>query len=478
MRDYGRPKCCSEVFVLLIFTLIIETACLTPNSNVVQLNSQIAISTTPYNKDFDVDLSGSSFLPVTAKITIVNQSSKAVVMPEVFFKNSSGLNRSSILYSLHSNSPTDTQFAKSTWQFVSSHNYHFCDAGAPGDGNADETSDPMRLLHGFGFSCCQQSARALAWLWQGAGYQTHIVQMPFHTVPEINYGGNWHMYDPDHRVYYLAEDNITVADVAQIIADPELVARTANTNGDDPSGFSAQMMAELYATASPVNYQSVDLSQIQAYLLEPGQSLSLHYANLPSPLFHGSAPLPAGSFPVATGEFDWGLDFSKVDWKQLPLRVTNIATTAQNGVVWATNAGADTGELIYGFASPFPTYSLQVSGLVLRGNSSGAVSVSFSSDGTNWLKAIPLGSGVGHAVDATVNLSDAVAGQYAYYVKFQLSGARVGSAQIAKLHIVSDFQDSIYVFPWLTAGVLNHLTYQDWTPGTFARKVNATFSLN
>jgi len=477
MRDSGRPKGCSEVFVLLIFTLLLETACLAPSSTRLENNSQIAISTTPYNKDLAVDLSGLSFLPVTAKITIANQGNDAVVMPEVFLKGGSGLNRSSILSS-QSSSLTDAQFAKATWQFVSSHNFHFCDAGALGDGDADDAIDPMRLLHGFGFSCCQQSSRTLAWLWQGAGYQTHIAQMPFHTVPEINYGGAWHMYDPDHRVFYLAEDNVTVASVAQIIADPELVARTADANGNDPDGFSAQLMANLYATASPVIYQTVDLSQIQPYLLEPDQTLSLHYANLPSPLFHGSVPLPAGSYPVATGEFDWGLDFSKADWKQLPLWIRNITTLAQDGVVWATNSSAGTAELVYAFDSPFPTYSLQVNGQVYRADSTAVANVSFSTDSATWSEARPVASDIGRSAPTAVDLSDAVAGQYAYYVRFQLTGSRVGSARIANLHIISDFQDSIYVFPWLTPGVVNHLTYQDWTAGKFARNVSVTFSLN
>ena len=49
--------------------------------------------------------------------------------------------------------------------------------------------------------------------------------MTFHTVPEIYYNNGWHLYDADHKVYYLAEDNKTVAILAEIIADPSLVAR-------------------------------------------------------------------------------------------------------------------------------------------------------------------------------------------------------------------------------------------------------------
>ncbi|HXY03285.1 MAG TPA: hypothetical protein VEI49_06870, partial [Terriglobales bacterium] len=243
-------------------------------------------------------------------------------------------------------------------------------------------------------------------------------------------------------------------------------------------GFPAQTMAHLYATASPVNYESADLSQIQPYLLEPDQTLSLHYANLPSPIFHGTNPLPAGSYPVATGEFDWELDFSKAYWKQLPLWIRNITTLAQDGVVWATNSGAGTAELVYAFDSPFPTYSLQVNGQVYRADSTAVANVSFSTDSATWSEARPVASDIGRSAPTAVDLSDAVAGQYAYYVRFQLTGSRVGSARIANLHIISDFQDSIYVFPWLTPGVVNHLTYQDWTAGKFARNVSVTFSLN
>src|SRR5713101_5928404 len=78
------------------------------------------------------------------------------------------------------------------------------------------------------------------------GYQARVAVMPFHTVPEIWYGNAWHMLDPDHQVLYRKDDG-AIASVAEIIADPSLVARTADSSGHDPVGFLAVVMAQWYA---------------------------------------------------------------------------------------------------------------------------------------------------------------------------------------------------------------------------------------
>ena len=53
------------------------------------------------------------------------------------------------------------------------------------------------------------------------------------------------MLDPDHEVFYRKDDG-TIASVAEVIADPNLVARTADSHGRDPVGSLATKMAQLY----------------------------------------------------------------------------------------------------------------------------------------------------------------------------------------------------------------------------------------
>src|SRR5205807_7100225 len=77
--------------------------------------------------------------------------------------------------------------------------------------------------------------------------------VPFHMIPEVWYGNAWHMLDPDHEVFYRKDDG-TIASVAEIIADPNLVARTADGDGHDPVGWSSTTMARLYAENGPALY--------------------------------------------------------------------------------------------------------------------------------------------------------------------------------------------------------------------------------
>src|SRR5579872_2422890 len=241
MGDSKPYLCKATLFAITFFALFLHIGCggsqtvmapsgqnpQSPQSGSISpaSNPSVAASSVPYQKEVDLDLTSSTAIPQNAAITIANHGKDPIVMPGIFIQGDSALNRSSILYPLQA--LKDEQFALATWQFVVNHTQHYCEAGAPGD-SGDTAAKPLRLLNGFGFMCCDQSSRILNWLWQGAGYQTRIVSMSFHVVPEIYYGGNWHMFDADHKVYYLAEDNITVASVADVIADPNLVARTAD----------------------------------------------------------------------------------------------------------------------------------------------------------------------------------------------------------------------------------------------------------
>jgi hypothetical protein len=356
--------------------------------------SNLPVSTTPFNQNVDIDLSKVSTIN-NASLTISNQGPAAVVLPSAFLRGTSALNRSSILALVRApGNLSDEQFALATWQFVVKHNFHYCSSGASGDVNSF-AEDPMRLLHGYAFGCCDQSSWVLAWLWDGAGYKTHIAQMSFHVVPEIYYKNAWHMYDPDHMVFYLAEDNQTVASVATVIADPSLVSRTEDSNGKDPGGFSAQMMANLYAAAKPYYYIK-DFSGVPAYALEPGQSFTAQSTNSTDQIFHSTTdPLWLTSQNVNSGEYDWALDFSKSAWSELPTSYSGVTTLASGGKVFLVNASADAGSVTYYLSSPFPMFGLQVSGLVYRQDSSAVVNLYFSTDGALWSEAVPMNSPVG-----------------------------------------------------------------------------------
>src|SRR5215469_262380 len=184
-----------------------------------------------------------------ASISVHNSSSSTIALPQISTPNNlMPISGPAILAQLNSLPPvsTDQDRAIQAWQYVTSRTSHFCGAGG-----TTPTYDALAILNGFGFGCCDQLAETLAWIWQQEGYQTRVAfLLNFHDIPEIFYNGAWHMLDPDHNVYYPKDDG-TIASVAEIIADPTLISRVADANGNDPAGYSAMNMADSYVETAP-----------------------------------------------------------------------------------------------------------------------------------------------------------------------------------------------------------------------------------
>ena len=460
----SKPHVNREVILALLFlSSFLFVGCAGSNATPPVAAAPL-VSATPFEKSIDVDLSSSSSISPQAKFTISNQGNDPIVMPAIVLKGNPALNRSSILFPIQG--LKDEEFARATWRFVIDHRQHYCVAGTTADEN-QFAQEPMRLLNGFGFTCCDQSGMILTWLWQGAGYPARLVWTSFHEVPEIYYQGAWHMFDADHQVFDLQLDNKTVASTADIIANPFLVARVKDANGNDPVGVSAQFWADQYAVETPL-YFDVDYKIQQIYSLQPGQSISVNFEKGDA-AFHG--PFFENGTPVAsTGNFDWGLDYTNPNWRSLASTTSGI-TTVGNFLV---NSEA-TGSAVYVLSSPFPVISLRVSGLVDLASPNSAVKAYFSTDGASWSSAFPLAFNDGISGQASADLSSAAAGEYIYFVKLEISGDSSNAARIANVHIVSEVQNSVYVFPTLAPGQVNHLTYQDWSPAPADHNVKISF---
>ena len=138
-----------------------------------------------------------------------------------FNKARNTYNQISLVFSIIDRSMSDEEKAIIIWEYMSSNTRHQCVAG---------TSDPIKVLE-LGYGCCDETARALKSLWMMAGLDSRICYMTFHTVPEVYYDGDWHMFDPDQKVFYLEEDNKTIASVEEIVENPKLITRTVNERG-------------------------------------------------------------------------------------------------------------------------------------------------------------------------------------------------------------------------------------------------------
>src|SRR5262249_11319851 len=134
----------------------------------------------------------------------------------------------------------------------------------------------------------------------------------FHTVPEVFYNNSWHVLDPDHRVYYPKDDG-TIASVAEILADTNLVARVADGNGRDPVGFLAPTMADLYAeNAEALQYIApfFTVTTPSGIVLRSHETLTFHSENLQDSVQFYALGAYLAPGVVNSSQFDWDLSFA------------------------------------------------------------------------------------------------------------------------------------------------------------------------
>lgn len=428
---------------------------------------------------FSVDLSSVARAD-GASIKIKNNSGTSVAEPMLTAPGAVPLlNVQSIIQAIRAGGPlTDQQFAIATWQFMLGHTQSFCSAGSVFD--FDPGSDPIRLLHGYGFACCDQLAAVLAYIWGSAGYQTRVAYFNFHTVPEIYYGGSWHMLDPDHRVYYLSDDNVTIASVQTILAETSLIQRAEDSNGDDPVGSPAATMAALYQeNASTLSYGSQPYDTLNSeFSLRPGESFTIHSENQQADIIYqyiGGSSIGQAPAAVTSGEFQWDFDFGSSMWSNYVSSQAGIYVTAGlNGLpVLADNSSTD-GYLVFPQSSPYPVFSLLVSAQAGISASNGSALAYLSLDGVSWSSAVPLSANSpGSAYDLAADLSSLARGANSYYIKLELAGG----IEISNLQIRSIVQVAKSVFPALTAGAVNNLNYADLSPQGQGRSVEITVAV-
>lgn len=106
------------------------------------------------------------------------------------------------------------------------------------------------LIWGFGFGFCYDLGRLQAGLWHSAGLRSRIVAWPQHTLAEVFYDDAWHLYDLQHRSFYIKPDGV-VAGFAEIKANPKLLEQNLNEYGLDPIGYPPDHLAEWYRIAQP-----------------------------------------------------------------------------------------------------------------------------------------------------------------------------------------------------------------------------------
>jgi len=77
-------------------------------------------------------------------------------------------------------------------------------------------ADPIRQFNDYGYMMCSTIAGANCAIWHNMGYAVRYYDVWGHTLPEVQYGGRWHMYDDSMSALFTLCDGKTIAGVNDI----------------------------------------------------------------------------------------------------------------------------------------------------------------------------------------------------------------------------------------------------------------------
>jgi len=115
---------------------------------------------------------------------------------------------------------------------------------------------PAKEIVQRGYGWCWQSSQVFITLCQYTGYDArqitifHTNDLWTHSVAEVYYNDSWHLFDPDHGVFYSFDDG-TVASASDLREHPYLVDRV---NDSMWNVFKYGNMSEFYLKKSKVKH--------------------------------------------------------------------------------------------------------------------------------------------------------------------------------------------------------------------------------
>ena len=205
---------------------------------------------------FEIDVTG-AIDPQNLEITIENPGDVPVKNPRVTVNGKyNWYTLKGLVDEITRGAKTEQEKAMAIFDFVSKQTYWW---SFPKD---DTRMNPVRHFNVYGYHICSDSSCQFVGLCRAAGLEARVWEIWHHTVAEAKWDGAWHHMDADLGVWYLKDDNRTIASMAELEAHPQWVARTYKpyrwflTPGDNrkiiykPDGYPAgDELANLYATS-------------------------------------------------------------------------------------------------------------------------------------------------------------------------------------------------------------------------------------
>ena len=96
---------------------------------------------------------------------------------------------------------------EAAWKDLSNATVHICSPGR----EAENINDPALLVRGYGYECCSNASRALAYLGSLLDIPARVRTTAAHEFPEFTVGGNMFILDPDLRLRFWGDDQLPLS---------------------------------------------------------------------------------------------------------------------------------------------------------------------------------------------------------------------------------------------------------------------------
>lgn len=356
-------------------------------------------------------------------------------------------------------------------------------AGAPSRNAFKERANPVLALNCFYCGGCQFESSNFVILARRAGLTARAIWMsPLgsyanHCVAEVFYGGAWHLFDPDQRVYYRDRDNLTIASYEALHNDPALVTRT------DDNGFArakpGNNYAERYKLYYPPHVMPVDewLTTMDM-TLRPGERFIWRWSH-DGKFYCGANTRSKGSVPynLADGKLIWRPRLAgPAFWRGALAGITvEQQGRGEADACLRPQVTSATAAVIYKIRSPYPIVGGLLGAAVRCRTAEDRCVISVAARDGDWTPVWrSTGGGEQHpliALDAALEPRQAPL-LSEYLVRFELRAqAAPDDVRLSGIYFESDVQLSLAALPSLSVGG-NEVVYSDGSPA--GRRVRLT----
>lgn len=145
------------------------------------------------------------------------------------------------------------------------------------------SDEVAQQIWGYGYGFCSDVARIGVALWESMGLKARILGIdPYHTVAEVFYDDDWHLFDVQHKTYWENKKG-GIASAEALRKDPDLFWQKLDRYGLDPIGYPPIALANWYQKAS-ISYHTQLHWEQDTYFgidLRPGEFFEMDYVGKP-----------------------------------------------------------------------------------------------------------------------------------------------------------------------------------------------------